>query len=130
MTYVKINDVLYPASIAGKMEDINWDRRESKTITLEMDYSTALGLFVDGLVWSIICEEEVTDPETGETIVNTEEFDNSEFSVAGSITDNRDGTLAVKMGKPTETEILQAKLANAVTEEELALAYEEGVNSL
>lgn len=130
MTYIKINETLYPATIEGKMGDISWDRRESKTITLEMDYSTALGLFVDGLVWSIVCENKITDEGTLETVVSTEEFDNSDYCIAGTITDNRDGTLSVKMGKPTETEILQAQLANAVTEEELSNAYNEGVNSL
>ena len=45
--------------------------------------------------------------ENGET-VNPDpiEEDCSEYSVAGSITDNRDGTVTVKMGKPTDAELL------------------------
>lgn len=39
------------------------------------------------------------------------EWDNSEYSVSGSITDNRDGTVSVKMGKPTEAETLRAQLS-------------------
>ena len=96
MTYIKINETLYPATISGKLNDREWDNRESKTITLEMDYATAMALFVDGLTWSI-----VMDVEGGQ-----EEYDNSEYDVAGPITDNRAGTVSVKMGKHTEREIL------------------------
>lgn len=74
------------------------------------------------------------------------EWDNSEYSIAGDIVDHRNGTVTVKMGKPTEIEILRKQLENAasseeiealrkqlenaVTEEELNAAYLEGVNSL
>lgn len=96
MTYLKINDVLYPADFFGKIVDSEWDNRESKFITLEMTYADALNLFVDGLDWSIVYTE--GDIE--------EEYDNSAFSIAGSITDNRDGTITAKMGKPTVDELL------------------------
>lgn len=96
MTYIKINDTRYPASIRGYTKDREWDDRESKAITLEMTYEEAMNLFVDDLDWSIIYED-------GE---NTEVYDNSEFSVAGSVTDNRNGTVTVKMGKPTDAELL------------------------
>lgn len=125
MTYIKIEDVLYPASVSGKLEDRVWDNRESKSITLEMDYVTAAGLFVNDLAWGIIYEE----PQEDGSVV-TEEYDNSEFCVAGSITDNRDGTVTVKMGKHTEVESLQKQIENSVTEAELESAYVEGVNSL
>ena len=96
MTYIKINDVLYPAAINGKIVDGDWDNRESKAITLEMNYADAIGTFVDDLVWSIVYEDEN----------GTEEYDNSVFNLAGSITDNRDGTITAKMGKPTVNELL------------------------
>lgn len=121
MTYIKIGADLYPAEIAGRIEDIAWGRRASKTITLKMDYAAASAIFIDGLVWSI-----VVDDGGGESA----EHDNSDYCVAGSITDNRDGTLSIKMGRQTEAEQLQAALSRAVTEEELAQAYTEGVNSL
>lgn len=120
MTYIKINEALYPATVNGTVKDRAWDNRESKTITLEMTHAEAAALFVDGLAWFI-----VMDAEEGR-----EEYDNSEYSKAGSITDNRDGTVSVKMGKLTQIEYLEAQLANAVTEEELETAYVEGVNSL
>lgn len=134
MTYIKINETLYPATISGRVQDTDWDKRESKSIKLEMDYATAVALFVDGLAWSIVQEHEVpVFDENGEqtgTEMQETVFDNSEYNLAGPITDNRNGTVTVKMGKPTEVEALQAQLANAITEEELDSAYEEGVNSL
>ena len=129
MTYVKINDVVYPANIDGRIVDREWNDRESKTITLGMTHEVAETLFVDGAAWSIIDEVERRQ-EDGSIILVQEEYDNSEYSIAGSITDNRDGTLAVKMGKPTQLEAMQAQLANAVTQTELETAYTEGVNSL
>lgn len=96
MTYVKINDILYPASIMGYSMDRDWNNRESKAITLEMTHADAIGIFVDGLKWAIVYKEEEV----------SEEYDNSIFSIAGPITDNRDGTITAKMGKPTVDELL------------------------
>ena len=112
-TYIKINsgDILYPAVITGRMADKEWDNRETKAITLEMDYATANKLFIDSVIWSIVMEHPVEIKEiddegnaTTKTIIETEEFDNSEYSLAGDITDHRDGTLTVKMGKLTDLE--------------------------
>ena len=120
MTFIKINGVLYPATVSGKIADRDWDNRESKSITLEMDYATASGLFVDGLAWSIVEQNEVpvyqkdekcelvldengAPIQTGTEIEETE-WDNSEFSLAGDLTDHRHGTITAKMGKLTELE--------------------------
>lgn len=108
MTFVKLNDTLYPATINGRVADKDWDNRESKAITLEMDYATAIALFVDGLAWSIVQKDEVPvfDEEgnqTGTEIKETE-FDNSEFNLAGDLTDHRDGRITAKMGKLTDLE--------------------------
>lgn len=108
MTYVKINETLYPATVSGRTADKDWDNRASKSITLEMDYATANALFVNGLAWSIVQREEVptygengeqTGTETAET-----EFDNSDYNLAGDLTDHRDGRITAKMGKLTELE--------------------------
>lgn len=96
MTYIKINDTQHPATFRGYTKDKEWNDRESKAITLEMSYEDAIALFVDDLEWAIVYEE-------GKT---TEVYDNSEYSVAGAVTDNRNGTVTVKMGKPTDAEIL------------------------
>lgn len=108
MIFVKINNKLYPATISGKVADKDWDNRESKSITLEMDYTTATGLFVDGLKWGIFEQIEVpvfdkNGEQTGTELKETE-FDNSEYNIAGDITDHRDGTITAKMGKLTDLE--------------------------
>lgn len=108
MIFVKINETLYPAEINGSMQDKDWDNRESKAITLEMDYATAIKLFVDGLVWSIVQQEEVPVYNENNEIINIEiqetEFGNSDYNLAGDITDHRDGRVTVKMGKLTDLE--------------------------
>lgn len=109
MRYCKISGTEYPAiEFLGRMRDSDWDNRETKVIHLEMTYNLAMSLFVDGCSWSIVEEwdEEVEDPETGEiTIVpRREEYDNSDFNIAGDVTDHRDGTMSIKMGKPTDLE--------------------------
>lgn len=96
MIQVKINDTTYPATVDGQMSDFTWDGRESKSITLEMEHATADELFVDDAEWSIL---------DGET-----EYDNSDYSVAGDIIDHRDGTLTIKMGKPTDLELAYEEL--------------------
>lgn len=101
MTYVKINDTLYPAQISGRLQDYEWDGRSSKTITLEMEYATADSLFVDDLAWSI-----VIDTVTGDAEEIQAEYDNSEYCKAGDITDHRDGRVSVKMGMYTSDELL------------------------
>ena len=98
MIYVKINETLYPATISGRVSDSNWDGRLSKAITLELDYATAIQLFENGLTWSIVEQYDV-EGELHETI-----YDNSEYNLAGDITDHRDGTITAKMGKLTELE--------------------------
>ena len=128
MTYVKINGTTYPAVINGKHIDREWNDRESKTITLEMAYTDAIGIFVDGLAWSILMDVE-QEQEDGSIVTVQEEYDNSDYSMAGSITDNRDGTLAVKMGKSTTIEMLESRNTGTITAAELDNASMEGANS-
>lgn len=108
MTFIKINGTLYPATVNGKMSDTAWDNRASKAITLEMTHAQASALFTDGEAWSIVQEQDVpTYDENGEQIgmeKQTEEYDNSEYCLAGDITDHRDGRITVKMGALTEVE--------------------------
>lgn len=108
MIFVKAKNTLYPATVSGRMSDKDWDNRDSKSITLEMDFATAAVTFVDGLKWSIVQQEEVPvfdkeGKQTGTEIKETE-FDNSEYNLAGDLTDHRDGTITAKMGKLTDLE--------------------------
>lgn len=118
-TSVIIHEVEYPViEINGMFKNPSWDRRDTKAITLKMTYAQAVSLFVDGLAWSIkqVNTYQVFDGKgqpTGETKTETQIFDNSDYSVAGSITDNRDGTVTCMMGKPTEAETLRAEKADA-----------------
>ena len=108
MEYLKVNGTEYPARFCGKQIDREWDGRASKTITLAMTHAQAAQLFTDGLHWAIVRRED----GTGEAV---QERDCSGYCVAGPITDNRDGTLTIKMGGCTQLE-------NALRELEEALA--------
>lgn len=106
--FVKVNETLYRATVRGRLVDGEWDGRASKSITLEMDYATAIKLFVNGLAWSIVQRNEVPvyDAEGNEvgTEMHETEYENSDYNIAGDITDHRDGTVTVKMGKLTDLE--------------------------
>ena len=131
-TSVIIHEVEYPAKISGVLQNPKWDRRDTKAITLEMTHAQAVSLFVDGLAWGIkqVNTYPVFDDKgqpTGETKTETQTFDNSDYSVAGSITDNRDGTVTVMMGKHTELEIAQDARDEAESAlAELEAAYDNG----
>ena len=118
MIYLKVQENEYPAYISGRLIDRDWDGRASKSITLTMTHAQAAQLFTDGLGWSIVQRDTVpvygTDGNpTGATEEQVQEWDNSDFCVAGGITDNRDGTITAKMGKKTEVELLRETSADA-----------------
>lgn len=114
--FVKINNTEYPATVNGNLTDRNWNDRDTKTIYLTMTHDEAAALLPSGTPWSIVQRDTVDklDAEgkpTGEIEEVVNEYDNSAYSLAGEITDYRDGTVSVKMGKPTEAETLRAQLA-------------------
>ena len=130
MIYFKANNTEYPASIAGKITDRDWGGRESKAVTLTMEYTAASQLFVDGLSWSIVQRDTVPvyDKDgnpTAETEEQVQEWDNSDYNVAGSITDNRNGTCTCKMGKKTQLETEQELRKDAETAAKILLGEEE-----
>ena len=57
--YIKVNNTEYPAAVSGVYNDRTWNGRDTKTITLTMEYTTASQLFVDGLSWSIVQRDTV-----------------------------------------------------------------------
>lgn len=109
MIYIKVNNTEYPAAVNGVNNDRTWDGRDTKTVTLTMTAAEAAVLLPSGTPWAIVQRDMVdkldeNDMPTGETMEQVNEWDNSEYSLAGQITDYRDGTVSIKMGKPTETE--------------------------
>ena len=97
--YIKTAGKLYPAEVNGAMNDYTWDGCESKSVTLAMTYDEVRALLPDGTPWSIVQRMPAADGKETEA-----EWDNSAFSLSGDITDHRDGTVTIKMGKPTDLE--------------------------
>ena len=111
--HIKVNNTEYPATVNGNRTDHSWGDRDTKTIYLTMTHDEAAALLSDNTPWSIVQRDmvDVLDEQghsTGETKEVVNEYDNSEYSLAGDITDHRDGTVSIKMGKPTETENAKA----------------------
>ena len=128
--YVKVNNTEYPATVDGVNNDRTWGGRASKSVTLTMTHAAAVQMFVDGLVWSIVQRDTVPvygedGNHTGETEEQVQEWDNSDYNVAGSITDNRNGTCTCKMGKKTQLEIEQELRKDAETAAKILLGEEE-----
>ena len=125
MTYIKVNDTLYPATIDGRIADYEWNRRDTKSITLTMTYAEVLALLPDNTPWSIVQKDVIQKyDENGKLLVDadgnpvteeiTTEFDNSEYTMSGAIRDNRNGTVTIKMGKLTEIESILSELESEV----------------
>lgn len=117
--FIKVNGQEYPATCIYTYKDRNWDMRETQTVQLTMTAAEAAALLPDNTPWSIVQREtqDVLDEQgqpTGETKEVVNEYDNSAYSLAGDITDHRDGTVSIKMGKPTETELSAATVTALV----------------
>jgi hypothetical protein len=107
--YIKVNNTEYPADISGENNDRSWDGRDTKTLHLTMTAAEVAALLPDNTPWSIVLRETVNKLDndgnpTGETKEVVNEYDNSAYSLSGDLTDHRNGTVSIKMGKPTETE--------------------------
>lgn len=127
--YIKVNNTEYPAEINGNPKDRSWGERDTKTVTLTMTHADVAALLPDNTPWSIVQRDmvNVLDEQgqpTGETKEVVNEYDNSEYSLAGDITDHRDGTVSIKMGKPTETEksnyTVEALMGESITPQRAA----------
>ena len=117
--FIKVAGQEYPATLIYNYKDRNWDMRESVAVHLTMPYAQAAALLTTGTPWSNVFRETVDKLDndgqpTGETKEVVNEYDNSAYSLAGQITDYRDGTVSIKMGKPTESELSAATVTALV----------------
>ena len=106
MTYIKIGEKQIPATVSGVVRDAAWDYRHSKSITCAMSYEEAKQTFVNGLAWQLVRQRPPYTNKDGELVTpEPVTYDNSDFDRVGSITDNLNGTVTVKMGQTTAEEI-------------------------
>ena len=108
-SYIKVHNTEYPATLIARYADPDWDKRSTQEVHLTMAHDAAAALLPNGVKWSRVDRgtvdklDEQGEP-TGETEVIVTETDMSDYALAGEIVDYRNGTVSVKMGKPTETE--------------------------
>ena len=117
--FLKVNGQEYPVTYISKYQDAAWGGRSTQTLYLNMTHEEAVKLLPEGTPWRIVSRDTVAklDEEgqpTGETEVVVTETDMSEYSLAGAVTDYRDGSVSVKMGKPTEAEASAATVTALV----------------
>ena len=86
-------------------KDTRWFGRQSVAVTVELPYSEAVALFVNDATWSVV-HDMMAEDGTGYTVTE----DMSSWALAGPITDNRDGTVTVKMGKYLPDELMATTL--------------------
>lgn len=107
-TYLKANNTETPCEAAEHYRDSAWGR-PTCTVTIKASAAEIAALLPNNAPWSLIEREDALDESgmlTGQTVDH--ERDMSEYSLSGDITDHRDGTVSIKMGKPTETESAKA----------------------
>lgn len=103
-TFLKANNTETPCEAAEHYRDSAWGR-PTCTVTIKASAAEIAALLPNNAPWSLIEREDVLDENgmpTGQTVDH--ERDMSEYSLSGDITDHRDGTVSIKMGKPTEEE--------------------------
>lgn len=103
-TFLKANNAETPCEAAEHYRDSAWGR-PTCTVTIKGSAAEIAALLPNNAPWSLIEREDVLDESgapTGQTVDH--ERDMSDYSLSGDITDHRDGTVSIKMGKPTEAE--------------------------
>lgn len=103
-TILKANNTETPCEAAEHYRDSAWGR-PTCTVTIKASAAEIAALLPNNAPWSLIEREDALDESgmlTGQTVDH--ERDMSEYSLSGDITDHRDGTVSIKMGKPTEAE--------------------------
>ena len=90
-------------TIATRLTDSAWAGRESKAVTVGLTYQEAVELFTDGVIWSAAAPGE-------EGMIDT---DMSDYAISGPITDNRNGTVTIRMGRYSREELMKMTLHEA-----------------
>lgn len=89
---IKVNSKTYPASsVYGRTEALDGFNRDVITMILEGTYADVSADFISNTTFTVV------DDNGGEYTYDT-------YGVAGPITDNRDGTCTIKMGKNNTSE--------------------------
>lgn len=122
---IKVNNTVYPViTIESRLNDPAWKKRDSKAITLSMTYAEAMDLFVNDVNWKM---ETTEYNDKGE--INTYYADMSSYAIAGPVTDNRDGTVTVKMGRYLQDEIMMIPLVEVPESHKVAKVWREAIES-
>lgn len=103
-TILKANNTETPCEAAEHYRDSAWGR-PTCTVTIKASAAEIAALLPNNAPWSLIEREDALDESgmlTGQTVDH--ERDMSDYSLSGDITEHRDGTVSIKMGKPTEEE--------------------------
>lgn len=99
---LKINEKEFPLlSARAATEQMKNFRRDVISLTIEATYADAAAEFTDGATFVVV----------DDSVTPAEEHSYADHTMAGAITDNRDGTVTVKMGKANtaEQDALEAK---------------------
>ena len=92
---VTINSTTFPLlSARAATEELKGFRRDVISLTITATYQEAADAFTDGSTFTVV--DDSVDP--------AEEFEYTDHTMAGAITDHRDGTVTVKMGKANTAE--------------------------
>ena len=90
-------------SARAATENMRSFRRDVISLTIESTYAEAAAEFTDGATFTVV----------DDSVTPAEEFEYTDHTMAGPITDHRDGTVTVKMGKSNtaEQDALEAQQA-------------------
>lgn len=93
-------------------EELKGFRRDVISLTIEATYAEAAAEFTDGATFVVV----------DDSVTPAEEHSYADHTMAGAITDNRDGTVTVKMGKANTAEQDAQEEAKAANEMIVAIA--------
>lgn len=92
---LRINEKEFPLlSARAATENMKSFRRDVISLTIEATYAEAAAEFTDGATFVVV----------DDSVTPAEEFEYADHTMAGAITDHRDGTVTVKMGKSNTAE--------------------------